>query len=470
MLSPTSQGVGEIIGGLALTIVAGIFNGTWNAAFNPKLALAVGPESTVQTVQLGRQRTVLHRLSMSFHSFSSTRKKYDLDYHYAWVLFQFYAAIINCIICLLWAGGPTNVSFVVGSTPTKSVMMIVIFSFLWGIGSLLFGLSCKIAGVGLGTNLTMSVVLMLGTLLPLLYFGGLNTPTGGFIIAGLIVVCCGLYFSAESLKLRDLHALSTSKQDQPEDETQLPVDRSQPPAQANDEENCKGPVEESQGGECSLVDQILVHAEMNGSPATENSATASSSIPSQPAEVEGKTNHGTTTEYSTFIKISLCILSGVFCSMLQFAFIFGQDLIDIAESNGRTPVGGSAAIIWLFAISIGAIPSIIYGFYSSPNYIPLKTIWLSPWWRHVLLICTTCLPWISHIHLYGLAANVLLPKAFAASIAWPSIMTTTVAQGMTLSICIGEWKEASNQALSKLRIGLILSALGVVLFMASVAV
>jgi hypothetical protein len=210
--------------------------------------------------------------------------------------------------------------------------------------------------------------------------------------------------------------------------------------------------------------------EVSGSTDTEKSATVSSSVPTQTVEVEGKTNQGTTTEYSTFIKIFVCILSGIFCSMLQFAFILGQDLIDIAESDGRTPVGGSAAIIWLFAISIGAIPSIIYGFYSSPKYIPLKTIWLSPWWRHILLICTTCIPWISHIHIYGLAANVLLPKAFAASIAWPTIMTTTVAQGMALSLCLGEWKEASNQALSKLRIGLVLSSLGVVLFMASVAV
>jgi hypothetical protein len=470
MLSPSTQGVGEIVGGLALTVVAGIFNGSWNAAFNPKLALAVGPESTVQTVQLGRQRTMLRRLSMSFRNFSSSRKKYDLDYHYAWVLFQFYAAIINCIICLLWAGGPANVSFVVRSAPTKSVMMIVVFSFLWGIGSLLFGLSCKIAGVGLGTNLTMSVVLMLGTLLPLLYFGGLNTPTGGFIIAGLIVVCCGLYFSAESLKLRDLHTHSTPNQDQPKDETDFSMDRFQPPAQSHDEENCNENGKESKVNECPQEGQIPVHMEVSGSTDTEKSATVSSSVPTQTVEVEGKTNQGTTTEYSTFIKIFVCILSGIFCSMLQFAFIFGQDLIDIAESDGRTPVGGSAAIIWLFAISIGAIPSIIYGFYSSPKYIPLKTIWLSPWWRHILLICTTCIPWISHIHIYGLAANVLLPKAFAASIAWPTIMTTTVAQGMALSLCLGEWKEASNQALSKLRIGLVLSSLGVVLFMASVAV
>jgi hypothetical protein len=248
------------------------------------------------------------------------------------------------------------------------------------------------------------------------------------------------------------------------------MDRFQPPAQSHDEENCNENGKESKVNECSQEGQIPVHMEVSGSTDTEKSATVSSSVPTQTVEVEGKTNQGTTTEYSTFIKIFVCILSGIFCSMLQFAFIFGQDLIDIAESDGRTPVGGSAAIIWLFAISIGAIPSIIYGFYSSPKYIPLKTIWLSPWWRHILLICTTCIPWISHIHIYGLAANVLLPKAFAASIAWPTIMTTTVAQGMALSLCLGEWKEASNQALSKLRIGLVLSSLGVVLFMASVAV
>jgi hypothetical protein len=99
----------------------------------------------------------------------------------------------------------------------------------------------------------------------------------------------------------------------------------------------------------------------------------------------------------------------------------------------------------------------------------LKTIWLCPWWRHLLLVFTSII-YVAPIHLYGLTVEALLPKEYAASIAWPIFMTTTVAQGMSLSLCLGEWKVASSEALSKLRIGLCLSAAGVVVFMVSVAV
>jgi hypothetical protein len=160
--------------------------------------------------------------------------------------------------------------------------------------------------------------------------------------------------------------------------------------------------------------------------------------------------------YSSTAKIFVCIVAGLCSSLLQFAFIFGREIIQIAEKDGSTPKGGSAAIIWLFAISIGSIPSIFYGICSSSNEIPLKSIWLSPCWRH-LAICITSIAWLSHIHSYGLSANVLLPKKFAASIAWPTMMTASVVTGMALSMCLGEWKGTSSIALSNLWRGLLLS-------------
>jgi hypothetical protein len=50
----------------------------------------------------------------------------------------------------------------------------------------------------------MSIVLMIGTFLPLMYDGRMKSITGVVIIVGLLVVCFGLYFSAESLRIRDL--------------------------------------------------------------------------------------------------------------------------------------------------------------------------------------------------------------------------------------------------------------------------
>jgi hypothetical protein len=181
-MSTKDNSIGEMIGGLALSFISGILNGSYNAAFNPNLALATGARTSIK----------------------SQERKFDLDFNHAWMLFQIYSTIINATVCLLWAGGPSNVLFVLGQATTASIVLLVIFLFLWGIGSFFFGRACKIAGVGIGTNLTMSIVLMIGTFLPLMYDGGMKSITGVVIIVGLLVVCFGLYFSAESLRIRDL--------------------------------------------------------------------------------------------------------------------------------------------------------------------------------------------------------------------------------------------------------------------------
>jgi len=312
------------------------------------------------------------------------------------------------------------------------------------------GVACdpQVAGVGLGTNLVFCVNLMLGTFLPLAYYGGIKSATGGVIMAGLAVVSVGLYFSAASLRIRDVD-FAKAKRKQTESTSGPVVSNIDEEARKNDNEFSEEPQQSEAQENCNGNNNMPI--------------TSTSKISTERSAQDEP-------EYSVFVKISVCLLAGILSSMLQFAFIFGQDLVDIAENDVTTPLGGSASIIWLFAISIGCIPSICYGFYSSPKEIPLKTIWMCPWWRHLLLICSTSLPWVAQIHLYGLAANVLLPKDFAASIAWPTLMTTTVAQGMALSICLGEWKGACAEALSKLRIGLSLTLTGVVVFMLSVLV
>jgi hypothetical protein len=438
-----AKGIGEILGGLALAAAAGLLNGSWNAAFNPKLALAVGPKSTVQTVQLGRQRTVLRSLSIALSSLHlNTEIKYDLDYHYAWAIFQLYSGIVNCFVSLLWAGGPANVSYIVSQLPTTTIVLLVLFAILWGCSLILFGVGCKVAGVGLGTSLRIGILLIIGTFLPLLYYRRIITATGGVIMAGLAIVCVGLYFSAESLRIRDI------------DIKKLHEEQTTIEGKASLEEK-----NESSGKTC--IDQLSD----SESQRRRNTAT-STGFPSESTSEEEVLVQE---EYSTLFKVSVCLLGGILASLFQFAFIFGQDIINVAKNDAHTPIGGSAAIIWLFTLTIGCIPSIVYGFYSSPKGIPLKTIWRCPWWRHFIILITS-ITYVAPTHMYGVAASVLLPKSFAASIAWPIFMTTTVAQGMILSVLLGEWNAASPAAISYLKAGLFLSTVGVIVFMASVAI
>lgn len=248
------------------------------------------------------------------------------------------------------------------------------------------------------------------------------------ILGGLAVICLGLFFSMKSLQIRT------------KDELEQQANRKSSRESVN--ETC--------------------HGSDGSSNIEEGSVTKEDSDSDEMAEEES---------HSTFKKIVLCTLAAVLSSTLQFAFIFGSDLIEIAESSegpGSTPESGSAAIIWLFVIPLSTISSITYGLYQSRD-ISISNIFRSPFLRHVKIFVCACIPWIGHIHLYGLAANLLLPPRLAAAVAWPILMSSTVAWGMILSIYLGEWKNAPADAKTKQKIGLALTSAGMVVVMASVA-
>ncbi len=179
-----------------------------------------------------------------------------------------------------------------------------------------------------------------------------------------------------------------------------------------------------------------------------------------------------TKSHSALFKIVICFFAALLSSTLQFAFIFGSDLIKIAESAegpGATPRTGSAAIIWLFVIPLSTISSIVYGLYQGRD-VPIENLWRSPVSRHIKIFICACIPWIGHIHLYGISANILLPPNIAAAVAWPILMGTTVAWGMVLSLKLGEWNDASTEAQRKQKLGLAVTAAGIIVVMISVAV
>jgi len=375
--------------GLLLTIFAGILNGSWNAAFHPQLDLAVAPD----------------------HPNNNTDDDDDdLEYHHAFGLFQIYAALVNVAVCLLWAGGPSHVGTTLRLAEPTDVGLVALFGFLWGLGSLGFGLACRVAGVGLGTNLTMGVIVIGVTFLPLCYDGVIREATGWVILAGLAICCVGLFYSMRSLKARDADEQQAATQQQPATSTAVAT----PPTSS------EGDAEQVAS---STHDDETEEASRNAIKETE---------PSQSQSQQPQPQH------TSFQKVAICLIAGALATQLQFAFVFGQDIIDIADdsnNNNNSPAGGAAATIWLLAISIGAPPIVAYMLYHSPQ--PVSNLWTSLWFhprRHVKLVLTTVLPWVAHIHLYGLVSNVLLPKRTGASIAWPLLMSECVV--VCVCVCV----------------------------------
>ncbi len=418
------SGGGAIAAGLVLVVIAGCLNGSWNASFSPTHGYAVG---------------------------RITEQRPDLSYHLAWILFQVYAAVINIPICLYWAGGPARVQYIVQQSSALEIGMICVFSILWGVGSIGFGLACKVAGVGLGTNLCMGIIMILGTFLPLCLEGVIATAAGGMVVAGLGVCCGGLWASVQSLQLRDV------------EEREHRIRRR---TLYNTTVSIAGDTVATAAATGISLEQLQQDAMTPGQLDQKNKLDdQEQQAETQPVDDdEGP---------STFHKVAVCVIAGIFATQLQFAFVFGDEMIALAEDSsqgpGFTPPSGTSAVIWLFAISLGAPVSIIYGLYSNPSNIPLTWLYQCPWYRHPLVLITTSLPWVSHIHLYGYA-NTYLPPELAASVAWPILMMMTVVAGMIWSICLGEWKLASEKARLKLYYGLGLVTIGVGVIMASVAV
>ena len=421
---------GEIAVGLTLAVVAGLFNGSWNAAFIPRFRLAVGRTTDEDDGEEESKPMIM-----------------DLAVPHAWILFQVYTSVINTPICLYWAGGPERVSYILSNGSPSSMAAVVVFSILWGVGSAGFGVACRVAGVGLGTNLMMGTIMILGTLLPMLLEQTMATASGGMILGGIAVCCCGLYCSIKSLQTRDLDELQAAT-------TKL-EDLS---------------VDDNMGEAISGVQEDVVDEDQNAASKNLVTGTSEEALPEEAKGDQAEINDEQ--QYSTIQKVAVCLVAAVFGGLLQFAFVLGEEFVDLAgddsQGPGHTPGSGTAAVIWLLAIPLGAPASILYGMYTCPKHIPLSSIWKCPWYRHVLIVLTTSLPWLTHIHLYGLA-NTLLPDELSASIAWPILMMTTVTTGIFWSLVLGEWKQASALARRQLRMGLVLVALGVGLIMASVA-
>ena len=336
------SGVGSVIAGILLVTLAGIFNGSWNAAFSPHANLAVGADGS----------------------------RNDLTYHHAFSLYSFYAGIINIPVCICWAGGLERVNAIVEATPNTSILLVVLFSLLWGFGTLLFGLACKVAGVGLGTNLSMGTVAILGTLLPLITEKTLLSRTGAVISAGLLVCCAGLWFATSALKKRDEIEITTTS------------------------ESAELAAEEAKVG-IGINHKKIVEKENSDEPLARNQED---SVILQEDS------------YKTWQKIAICIFCGIFSVMVQFAFIFAKPIVDLAsEVNntvslpGSTPRSGEAAIIWLFVFSLSTPISILYGIVASP--VPISSSVRAPWWRHIRLILSTSIPWLSQIHLVRSSAS-----------------------------------------------------------------
>ena len=255
--------------------------------------------------------------------------------------------------------------------------------------------------------------MILGTLLPLALNNQVATPSGGVILAGLAIAAVGLFFSMKSLQLRDGEDIERNQDDAIIHNTLR---------SSSSEDDLNFEIQFNEDGDHEPKVMRVSVPRLKNTNTDEETGAGESATESSTASP----SHST-----TLTKIIICVISAVLCSTLQFAFVFGGELINLAGSAdgpGTTPESGLTAIIWLFVIPLSTVPNIIFALYKAKD-ISIDHLWKCPPSRHFKIFFSVCLPWIGHINLYGLAANLLLPPNIAAAVAWPILMMTTVAWG-----------------------------------------
>ena len=98
-----------------------------------------------------------------------------------------------------------NVPDIYAGASASTLLKVVLFGLLWGVGATLFGLGISRVGMALGFALILGITASFGSLFPLaiLHSEQLGTKRGLALIAGTIVMIVGLVFLALAGRTRE---------------------------------------------------------------------------------------------------------------------------------------------------------------------------------------------------------------------------------------------------------------------------
>jgi L-rhamnose-H+ transport protein len=151
--------------------------------------------------------------------------------------------------------------------------------------------------------------------------------------------------------------------------------------------------------------------------------------------------------------VVICVLSGAFSAMMNFAFAFSQPISESALSVGATESNALNAV-WLVTLIGGFLPTGIYtaylltrnrtwGYYLLPG---TRAFWFVGFGMALL--------WYLGVILYGWGAAAA--GRFGAVIAWPLFMGVLILASSVAGFATGEWKGAGTQAKQWMGVGLAL--------------
>ena len=162
------------------------------------------------------------------------------------------------------------------------------------------------------------------------------------------------------------------------------------------------------------------------------------------------------------VGLIICILSGVFSSMLNFAFVFGEEMRQLSlQAGASTAMSGNA--IWALAVSSGFLANAAYCIYllnKNHTWGVFKASAAGP--GYSLGATLMGVLWYSGLVAYGMGADAL--GTLGGIIGWPVFMSVDIITGIGWGFLGGEWKGSSRTALSYCLVGIaiLFLAIGVI--------
>jgi L-rhamnose-H+ transport protein len=150
--------------------------------------------------------------------------------------------------------------------------------------------------------------------------------------------------------------------------------------------------------------------------------------------------------------LTICIFSGIFSSMMNYALAFSKSLSQAALSRGATAFG-SVNAVWMVALFAGFIANAIYTIYllsrnrTWSNFATPGTgrAWVIAFFMAVL--------WTGGLVLYGNGASSM--GQLGSVLGWPVFMATMIIVSSLWGFASGEWKGSSSRAKGLMFAGLV---------------
>jgi L-rhamnose-H+ transport protein len=151
-------------------------------------------------------------------------------------------------------------------------------------------------------------------------------------------------------------------------------------------------------------------------------------------------------EFSGFgIGLIICVLSGVFSSMLNFAFVFGEEMRQITLHAGAS-TAMSANGIWALAVTCGFLPNAAYCVYLlNKNHTWGVFLEKATGAGYAMGASLMGVLWYCGVVLYGIGADAL--GTLGGVVGWPVYLSIDIIAGILWGFFGGEWKGASRTAL-----------------------